>query len=460
MSFRGARVLVVDDERLIRWSLVQSLEQAGHQVCEAADGEQALVLARRERPDIVLLDFRLPGISGMEVLGLLRAELADCSVVMISAHGTLELAVEAMKQGAVDYLRKPFSAEEVELLVGRLAQSLKLKQEVDLYRGKERRLFGLDSLVGGSAGMQAVRDLVSRIARSDASNVLVEGKSGTGKGLVARVIHYAGRRRQRPFVEVSCTALSESLVESELFGHERGAFTDAKTAKKGLFELADGGTIFLDEIGDMALASQAKLLRALEDRRFRRVGGVHDIDVDVCVVAATNRDLGRQVEAGQFRADLFYRLAVLRLTIPPLQQRTQDIEALSAHFLAHFAREFHKPLGRLAPQALERLRAYHWPGNVRELRNVLERALILGDGQTIGIGDLPAELLAGQRGILGPGAPELPIEGLSMEEVERRMIAEALRASSGNQTRAARLLKISRDTLRYRIKKHGIEPSG
>ena len=447
-------VLVVDDEKLIRWTLGQTLGRAGHNVLEAADGERALELARSERPGIVLLDLRLPGIDGMEVLRTLRREQPDCAVVMISAHGTLEMAVEAMKLGATDYLKKPFEPEEVELLVRRLTEKIRLERQVDLYKQKDQKEFAPEQLIGGSSTMQRARDLILRVARSGASNILVEGESGTGKGLASRVIHQLSGRREQPFVEVSCTSLADNLVESELFGHERGAFTDAKVSKRGLFELADGGVLFLDEIGDMPLGSQAKLLRALEDRKFKHVGGLRDQSVDVMVVAATNRNLEEAVQLGTFRQDLFYRLAVLRIELPTLRQRREDIPELCAHFVHRYSCECGRAVAGIEPNALERLVGFDWPGIVRELRNVIERAIILGDGERIRLRDLPPDLTSGE-----PAQAER-VTGLTMAGMERELIVRALERAGGNQSQAARLLNISRDTLRYRLKKHGIHGNG
>jgi DNA-binding NtrC family response regulator len=355
-----ARVLVVDDEKLIRWSLREALADMDHEVFEAADGRRALEIVAAESPDVVLLDIRMPGLDGMQVLKEIREKNAECAVVMISANTTLDVAVEAMRLGAVDYIRKPFQAEDVKILVTRLTEKIRLEREINLYRDREQSQYRLDSLVGVSPQVREIRELIGKIAGSDATNILVEGESGTGKGLVAKIIHYSSRQQRKPFMDVSCTALTESLVESELFGHEKGAFTDAKATKKGMFEQANGGTIFLDEIGDMPLASQAKLLRALEDRLFKRVGGVRDIRVDVRVVAATNRNLEQEVAAERFRKDLFYRLAVLRVHIAPLRSRPEDVPHLCAHFIHHFNREFRRSYQRVSPDALKFLTQYRW----------------------------------------------------------------------------------------------------
>jgi DNA-binding NtrC family response regulator len=450
-----AKILVVDDERLIRWTLSQSLSELGHEVFEAPDGEAAIARAAAEEPDLVLLDIRMPGLDGLQVLQVLRREHPATAVVMISAHGTLETAVEAMKLGAADYISKPFQAADVQHAVTRLLERRRVERERDLLLGREASQYGLASLVGVSGPMQRVRELVARLSAAGPSNVLIEGESGTGKGLLARVLHYAGPRARKPFVEVSCTALAEGLVESELFGHERGAFTDARTSKQGLFELADGGTVFLDEIGDMPLAAQAKLLRALEDRVFKRVGGVRDIRVDLQVVAATNRELGQAAQEGRFRKDLYYRLAVVRLELPPLATHREDIPLLAEAFIRHYNRELGRAVRGVSPAALALLGAYRWPGNVRELRNVIERAVLLGARPEIGPEDLPAEISRITAPEAPPG-PALPPRGLSMEEVERELIQRALADEGGNQTHAARRLGISRDTLRYRLKKHGL----
>jgi len=453
---RHAKVLVVDDDGALRSALLATVSSMGHAVVEAQDGASALRALDAEHPDVVILDLGLPDVSGLELLEEIRRSHPQCAVAMITSRGDVEDAVEAMKLGALDFLRKPFETADIRLLVGRLSEKASLQRDVDVYVSRERQQYALANIIGVSDAMVAVRDLVSRIAHSDASTVLVEGESGTGKGLIAKVLHYASARQRRPFVEVSCAALVSTLVESELFGHERGAFTDAKQTKKGMLELADGGTVFLDEIGEMALESQSKLLTALEDRTFKRVGGIRDIRVNVRVVAATNRNLTQDVAGGRFRNDLFYRLTVLRLQLPPLRSRPEDVPPLCDHFVRYFNAEFRRKFEGVHPDAMQILMRYHWPGNVRELRNVIERAMLLEHKAEITPEDLPVELTQADNRELGGVTIDLPPDGASLELIERSLIDRALRLAKGNQSRAARLLGMSRDTLRYRLRKHGL----
>ncbi|HTU02548.1 MAG TPA: sigma-54 dependent transcriptional regulator [Candidatus Sulfotelmatobacter sp.] len=450
-----ATVLVVDDEHLIRWSLEQELTRQGFQVLLAATGADALRIAKAERPDVILLDVRLPDADGLEILERIKAEELEAAVIMITAHGAVAAAVRAMKLGAQDYLLKPVEPEELLVTLRKALEGRALRQEVARFQAEVRHGAELQDLVGTSPAVGQLRGLIQQIARSDATTVLLEGESGTGKDLVARIIHFASARAAAPFMAVNCAALPEQLLESELFGHERGAFTDAKALKKGLFEQADGGTVYLDEIGDMKPDLQAKLLRLIEEKSFRRVGSVRDFRVDVRVIAATNRDLGKAREAGQFRTDLYYRLKVFPLFLPPLRERREDIPLLAAHFLRRFNREMRRGVQSLHPTAEAALGRYAWPGNVRELRNVLERAMILATGETIRLEDLPPELTAGPTA--PPTAlPALPSHGVNLEEVERQLVRQALESTEGNQVRAARLLGISRDALRTRMKRFGL----
>ncbi len=454
-----SRLLVVDDERLIRWSLEQTLEKAGYEVATAETGAAALAALRDEPPDLVLLDLKLPDLDGLQVLRQIRELQPRVQVVIMTAYADVGTAVEAMRLGAYDYLPKPIDFENLAVTIRNALEARQLRQKVELLR-EQLAPSHFDHLVGVSRAMQDVVGLARKVSASGATTVLIQGESGTGKDVLARAIHYESSRADEPFMEITCTAMPETLLESELFGHERGAFTDAKTQKKGLLELAHGGTLFLDEIGDMAPALQAKLLRVLEERRFRRVGGTRDISVDIRVVAATNKDLRSAVEQGAFRKDLYYRLQVVTITIPPLRERREDIPLLARHFLQHFSREFRKPLPRLGPPVERLLVQYDWPGNVRELRNVVERAMILTEGEEIVPADLPPEIahqaVAPARG----SAPrfELPPAGVVLEEVEREFVRQALELTHGNQTRAARLLGLTRDELRYRVKKFDLSP--
>jgi DNA-binding NtrC family response regulator len=467
MTPTPATILVVDDEHLIRWSLEQQLRREGHSILLAETGADAIRMAQEETPDLVLLDMRLPDADGLTILERLRAGDPESLVIMITAHGGVESAVRAMKLGAHDYIIKPFDMEELKLTVKKALETRTLRREVARFQSEQREGFHLDDVVGVSRAIRDLKALIRRIAQSDATTVLLEGESGTGKDLVARVIHFESARVQAPFLAVNCVALPEHLLESELFGHEKGAFTDAKTLKKGLFEQADGGTVYLDEIGDMKPGLQAKLLRLIEEKTFRRVGGVKDLRVDVRIIAATNRDLAKAIQEEQFRKDLYFRLKVFPIYIPPLRERREDILPVAASFIARFNREMRREILGLHPEAEACLKSYGWPGNVRELRNVIERGMILagGDTDTLRCEHLLPEIGAGAiETTPGPQPPKgaavpLPVDGLRLGEVERDLVRQALTATEGNQVRAARLLGISRDALRNRMKKFGLLPS-
>ncbi|HEX5069261.1 MAG TPA: sigma-54 dependent transcriptional regulator [Vicinamibacterales bacterium] len=451
----GRRVLVVDDEQLIRWSLAQRLKDEGYDVVEAGTAAEAIERAD-QGVDLVLLDYKLPDEDGLSVLKRLRDLDPDTLVIMLTAHRSVDIVVEAMKGGAFDYATKPFDLDDVALRVSRALETTRLRRELRTLRDSLARPFGLASIIGESEPMQRVKQLVRKVASSPGSTVIVTGESGTGKDLVAKVIHYLSNRAARPFLNITCSALPEALLESELFGYERGAFTDARQQKRGLFEQADEGTVFLDEIGEMAPGLQAKLLRVLEEKAFRRVGGSGDIRVDVRVVAATNRDLEEQVRAGRFREDLFYRLNVLRVEMPPLRVRQGDVGLLAQHFVEIFSREFKRPVRGLSQPAEAALRAYGWPGNVRELRNLVERAVLLCEGDLLQPSDFDSLHTARQRSPAAHGF-DLPAEGVNLEEVERSLVVQALERAGGNQTRAASLLGLHRDQIRYRIEKFGLK---
>jgi len=450
------KILIVDDERLIRQSLEKALAGQGYAVFSAENGKTALHLLEEESPDLVLLDLKLPDINGIEVLKRLRELDKNLPVLLITAYGSIDTAIQAIRLGAYDYITKPFDLEAILLPVNNALEASRLKKEVSYFRSQENVRFGLHRIIGQSPAMREVRQRVRQIAQSEASTVLLEGESGTGKDLIARTIHNESNRADQPFVEVNCAALPETLIESELFGHERGAFTDAKTRKAGLLELAHSGTLYLDEIGDMNPTLQSKLLGVIENKRFRRVGGVKDLSVDVRFIAATNRNLATAMERGDFRKDLFYRLKVFSITLPPLRERLSDLPLLIDFLLGELRKEFKKKIVGLSAEAHRVLASYHWPGNVRELRNVLERAFILCEGENIEPEHLPPELIA------SPSSPQpgafpfkLPPQGIPLETVERDLIRQALEICEGNQIRAAKLLGISRDVLRYRMKKFG-----
>ncbi len=454
-----ARILVVDDEKLIRWSVGERLQRGGYDVLAAESGEQALDMVAANAPDLMLLDVRLPGIDGLTTLQRALAIQPDVPVLMMSAHSTVDVAVEAMKHGAVDFLVKPFPFQSLDAAVERaLATARTRRQIAALTSERKGRVEALGAIVGKSAAIEQVRAMVSRLSASEATTVLIEGESGSGKEVVARGVHFGSARADRPLLQVNCAALPEHLLESELFGHERGAFTDAHTQKRGLFESAEGGSVLLDEIGDLPAGGQAKLLRLLEDKTFRRVGGVNELRADVRVLAATNVDLEERVSEGRFRADLFFRLNVVRIRIPSLREHAEDIPMLAVHFIARFNQEMKRQVRGVSPAAIDMLQAYRWPGNVRELRNVIERAFILhATAEELRPEHLSPEVRsAAPVKKQEPLVPHVPLEGLVLDQVERKLIAEAMERASGNQSRAARLLGISRDTLRYRLKKHGL----
>ena len=458
MTNPQARILVVDDEKLIRWSISERLQRDGYQVESAESGEEALEKLGGTPPDVMLLDVKLTGIAGVQTLQRALALHPDLSVLMMSAHSTVDVAVEAMKHGAIDFLVKPFQLNALAAAVERALATARTRRQIAVLSSDRRPAGALQAIVGTSAAIEQVRTMVGRLSGSDTTTVLVEGESGAGKEMVARAIHFESGRRDRPFMQVNCAALPEHLLESELFGHERGAFTDAHTQKRGLFESAEGGSVMLDEIGDLPPGGQAKLLRLLENKTFRRVGGVTELKADVRVIAATNVDLEERVSEGRFRADLFFRLNVVRVVVPSLRERLDDVPALTAHFVARFNQEQGRNVRGVSPPAMELLKAYGWPGNIRELRNVIERAFILHAGpEEIRPEHLSPELRRAQ--VQKPKeklVPPVQQEGLVLDDVERRLIAEAMERSSGNQSKAARLLGVSRDTLRYRLKKHGM----
>ncbi len=446
----AANLLIVDDESLLRWSLGERLSKEGHRITQAPSASEALEKISPDL-DLVLLDYRLPDGDGLAILRRIKELTPDTLVILMTAFSTVENAVEAMKLGAYHYINKPFNLDEMALLVDKALETSRLRREVKVLRTTQGREFSLESIIGASPAMLAVKGLLGRVAASPASTVLLTGETGTGKDLAAKSIHYNSDRSTRPFVNITCSALPEQLLESELFGHERGAFTDARQQKRGLFETADGGTLFLDEIGEMMPALQSKLLRFLEEKTFKRVGGIADIRVDVRVIAATNRDLEEEVKAGRFREDLFYRLQVMPIGLPPLRERRGDVSLLAAYYVDCYNREFKRRVRGLTPAANTLLEQYQWPGNVRELRNAIERAMLLMDREWIE----PEDLTTLTRSVMVTQF-RLPPEGVSLEEVERQLLTQALERADGNQTRAGELLGINRDQVRYRIEKFGL----
>jgi DNA-binding NtrC family response regulator len=461
MKRENASILVVDDDLALLQSLKEILEAEGYEVTTAADGEQGLLLLKEQAFDLVLSDLSLPGLNGMELLKYLRREQPGCPCIIITGYGTITNAVSAMRQGAYDYFTKPVDPTELRLVVGRALEHRRLKWENLHLKKQLQRRFGFANMVGDSDPMARVFDLIRKVADSD-SNVLILGESGTGKELIAHAIHYNSPRAEGPLIPVNCAAIPEELLESELFGHERGAFTHAVRTRIGRFEQANAGTIFLDEISEMSPGLQVKILRVLQNHSFERIGGIKTIRVDIRVIAATNRNLEDLVSQNKFREDLFYRLNVIPIRVPPLRERVSDIPLLLQHFLHLFSRTKKKPLRRLSPAVQDLLLQYAWPGNVRELENLVERLVILAEGEVIEVTDLPEKF---QRLILPlPEKPEdFPERGIhfndAVQSFERNLILKALRQSNWVKSQAAQLLHLNRTTLLEKMKKQNIPSS-
>lgn len=461
----GESILIVDDDLSLREFLGILLARDGYAVRAAASGEAAMAAVEAAWPDLVLTDLNMPGMSGLDLLRELKARAArdgtDVEVVMVTAYGTTATAVEAMKHGAADYVMKPFNNEELRLVVKRALDRRELEVENTRLKSELGGRYHFGNLVGSSAAMGVIYDLVRRV-KDTRINTLLCGESGTGKEMVARAIHYSGVRGEHPFVAINCGAIPENLVESELFGHAKGAFTGAVRDKVGLLQAADRGTIFLDEVNSLPLAAQVKLLRAIQERSFTPVGTTRELSVDVRIIAATNSDLEDAVAEGRFRQDLYYRLNVVQLQLPPLRQRAEDLLELTRHFLRRFSEEYDKPVSGLAPDALRLMRIYHWPGNVRELQNTIERAVALCQGSIVQPEDLPRRMR--EQGTPAPQealAPAFPPDGVNLDaelaSFEKRWLVGALDAADGNKTRAAKLLMMSFRSFRYRLAKYDLD---
>jgi DNA-binding NtrC family response regulator len=452
------KILIVDDESFIRENVTRILKDDGYAVLEAADGRQAKEIVSEEDVDLVLLDLNLGSEDGIQVLKSLKKMDPELLVIIITGFGSVESAVDTLKLGAFHYMKKPFKADALRVIVKLALQTQTLKREVRNMRRGALELFEKAPLVGASSAFKELIHQMKEIARFPASTVLITGESGTGKELVANAIHHLSDRREAPFIGINCASMPVSLLESELFGHEKGAFTDARQRKLGLFEEAHKGTIFLDEVGEMEPAMQVKLLRVLEERAIRRVGGTRNIDIDVRVIAATNRILPEAIKEGVFREDLFYRLNVFPIHIPPLRERSEDIIVLAKYYLQRFNSSFSRNFQDIDPLALRMLAEYHWPGNIRELRNVIERICIMHQGPLLLAEYLPHELTRNNHGEIPP-LPEESFE-LGLEEatelLEKRLIASALARTSGNVLQTAQLLKVPRGTLRYKMAKYGL----
>jgi two-component system response regulator AtoC len=447
----GKRVLIADDEKNMRWVLGEALTAEGYEVSEAVDGKEALSAVKESEPDLMVLDHKMPSPDGMEVLRRIRADGHTFPIIMLTAHGNVATAVEAMKAGATEYVTKPFDLDELKLAIEKAIRIGELSAEVERLRAELDQDWDVEGIVAADQRMVEVLSTVEKVAPTTAT-CMIYGESGTGKELIARAIHRLSPRGLKPFVEVHAGALPETLLESELFGYEKGAFTGAVMAKPGRFELANGGTLFLDEVGDISMGVQVKLLRVLQERRFERLGGTRSIDIDVRVVAATNRDLQQLIADGHFREDLFYRLNVVPITLPPLRKRRGDVPLLIAHFLD----KYKAGTKSFTPEATRMLVEYAWPGNIRELENTIERIVILAADDVIDVGDLPSEVRIGAISATMTPVFILPEEGCDLEEVEMELIRQALDRSGGNAAKAAKLVGLTPRTLEARMQRLGI----
>jgi two-component system, NtrC family, response regulator AtoC len=461
------RILIVDDEKLISWSLATMLKKEGYEVDTAASGNEALEKLRDFKPELVMLDICLPDINGLELLKTFKAANEEIYIVMMTAYANADSAVQALKDGAEDYFGKPFNLDAVKHVVARAFEKRLLKKEVDYFRRELRKKSNQDKLIGNSQKMIEVFKLIRICAGADAKTVLVTGESGTGKELVAKAIHYHSGRAEAPFIEVNCASIPENLLENELFGHEKGAYTDATKRHKGVFEMAEGGSLFLDEIGDMPFTMQAKILKAIETKRFRRLGGEDDVEANVRIITATHQNLPQMVQEGKFRGDLFFRLNVMSIALPPLRERKEDIESLVNFFIESLNEEYGRSVQCASGETLGYLTQYDWPGNIRELRNCIERMMMLEQDKVLspeylrdeikqGSVPVPTEATRFFKSDLAGEHLIIPASGISLEELEKLLIHLALKKSGGNQSKAAKFLKTSRDTLRYRMKKFGI----
>src|SRR5436190_122816 len=453
------KVLIVDDDQMIRWALTEALRNWGYACIEAGTVNAALATFESDQPAAVLLDVNLPDGSGLDGLREIKRRQPDAVVIMMTGSVLVADTIAALRGGAYDFVGKPINLEELQITIRNGIEAQSLRKEVRLIRRERARQFSFDQIIGESPGLRDVFALARKVAESEVSSVLLQGESGTGKDMVAKAIHYGSRRADGPFIAINCAAIPATLIESELFGYEKGAFTDAKARKEGMFEQAEGGTLLLDEIGELELSLQAKLLRVLEEGAFRRVGGLKDIPFDARIIAASNRDLKHESEGGRFRLDLYYRLSVIQIDIPSLRERGDDVLLLAEHYMESFGQRLRKKITGISPEVAKVFRQYDWPGNVRELRNVIERAMILEDEEVITMKYIPRALAGGVQTDMAAHDGHrselfhLPPGGVSLDEVEMSLVRQAIERSGGNQTKAAEMLGISRDQLRYRLKK-------
>ncbi|MFA5970873.1 MAG: sigma-54 dependent transcriptional regulator [Lentimicrobiaceae bacterium] len=469
------KILIIEDEKLIRGSLEKHLTSKGYIVFSAESGEEGIKLFELKSPEVVFVDHELPGMQGLEVILKIKSLDEEAIIVFMTAYGSIETAVNAMKAGATEYFNKPFAFEEIEVILENIKNKISIIKEIQLLRRQQKDIITFDHIIGEATLFKQIVQLSKKIAKTKSTTILLLGESGTGKDMFAHAIHNESTRKDKPFVTINCSSLPETLLESELFGYEKGAFTDAKCLKKGLFEIAEGGTVFLDEIGEINQATQIKLLSVLENRVIRRLGGTVLIPVDIRIIAATNRDLKRAVAEKSFREDLYYRLKVFQITLPTLRERKEDIPLLAEYFMNHYNHQFQKNVTKINDSVKRLLIQYTWPGNVRELRNVIERAVILETMDTLQSENLPCEIVAHYeihqthaeaeiRKNISVTADELqlpfeiifPLNGLSLYDIEKQIIKQALHKTDNNQTQSSKLLGITRDTLRYKVKKYNL----
>lgn len=451
------KILVIDDEKLIRWSFEKQFSSKGYKVFTAETGEEGIQIFETHYPDIVFIDNKLPGMGGLEVISRIKSIDEDVAIIFMTAYGSIDTAVKAMKLGAIEYVNKPFSFDELDIIIENIKNNKNIVNEIQLLKRQQKEKITFDHIIGESSALKQILQVAKRIARSETTTILLLGESGTGKDLFALAMHNESTRSNRPFVTINCSTFPETLLESEIFGHEKGAFTDANKLKKGLFEIAEGGTVFLDEIGEINLTTQVKLLSVLENRIIRRLGGTVDIPVDIRIISATNKDLRKSIEQKTFREDLYYRLKVFQIDLPPLRKRREDVPQLAQHYINQFNVQFRKNIKNIHPDAEKLLIHYEWPGNIRELRNVIERAILLESSSSIQVENLPTEInniSTVEIRALNPYQFIFPDSGISLDELEKKIIEQALDKADNNQSKASRLLGISRDTLRYKKKKH------